>query len=125
MIISMMERIERECVRVGRLVGEMLALSRLQAGVDNHLSEEFDVHELLADVVEDAQFEATTKERWISVKSEVHGTIRGNVDLLPRTRRLQRPPRSSGRSPQQRCHPRLSGSPSRESVAVPESLRDA
>ena len=82
--LAMMERIERECVRVDRLVGEMLALSRLQAGVDNHLSEEFDVHELLSDIVEDAQFEAATKERSISVRSEVHGTIRGNVELLRR-----------------------------------------
>lgn len=82
--LPMMERIERECGRVDRLVGEMLALSRLQAGVDNHLSEEFDVHELLSDIVEDAQFEAATKERSISVRSEVHGTIRGNVELLRR-----------------------------------------
>jgi len=61
--LALMERIERECVRVDRLVDEMLALSRLQAGVDNRLSEEFDVHELLADIVDDAQFEASAKER--------------------------------------------------------------
>jgi two-component system OmpR family sensor kinase len=82
--LALMERIERECVRVDRLVDEMLALSRLQAGVDNRLSEEFDVHELLADIVDDAQFEASAKERSISVRSEVHGTIRGNVYLLRR-----------------------------------------
>jgi signal transduction histidine kinase len=82
--LALMLRIERECVRVDRLVGEMLALSRLQAGVDNRLSEEFDVHELVADIVDDAQFEASAKERSISVKSEVHGTLRGNVDLLRR-----------------------------------------
>jgi two-component system OmpR family sensor kinase len=82
--LPLMERIERECVRVDRLVGEMLALSRLQAGVDNRLSEEFDVHELLSDIIDDARFEATAKERSISVKSEVHGSIRGNVDLLRR-----------------------------------------
>ncbi len=44
--LALMGRIERECIRVDRLVDEMLALSRLQAGVDNRLSEEFDVHEL-------------------------------------------------------------------------------
>jgi signal transduction histidine kinase len=82
--LALMGRIERECVRVDRLVDEMLALSRLQAGVDNRLSEEFDVHELLADIVDDAQFEASAKERSISVRSEVHGTIRGNVYLLRR-----------------------------------------
>jgi signal transduction histidine kinase len=82
--LPLIERIERECVRVDRLVDEMLALSRLQAGVDNRLSEEFDVHELLADIIDDAQFEASAKERSINVKSEVHGTIRGNVYLLRR-----------------------------------------
>jgi signal transduction histidine kinase len=82
--LALMERIERECVRVDRLVGEMLALSRLQAGVDSRLTEEFDVHELLADIVDDAQFEASAKERSISVRSEVHATLRGNVDLLRR-----------------------------------------
>ena len=82
--LRMMERIERECGRVDRLVGEMLALSRLQAGVDDRLNEEFDVHELLADIIDDAQFEAAAKERSIKVKSELHGTLRGNVDLLRR-----------------------------------------
>jgi signal transduction histidine kinase len=82
--LPLMERIERECVRVDRLVGEMLALSRLQAGVDSSLTEEFDVHELLSDIIDDAQFEATAKERSVSAKSEVHGTLRGNVDLLRR-----------------------------------------
>lgn len=82
--LSMMERIDRECVRVDRLVGEMLALSRLQAGVDNFLSEEFDVQELLSDIIDDARFEATAKERSITINGEVHGTLRGNVELLRR-----------------------------------------
>src|ERR1700687_4665765 len=81
---ALMERIERESVRMDRLIGELLALSRLQADVDNQLDEEIDLRELLSDIVDDAQFEASGNGRIIHVVSEIDGVVRGNVALLRR-----------------------------------------
>ena len=82
--LPLLERIERESVRIDRLIGELLALSRLQAGVDNRLYEEIDLRELVSDIVDDARFEASAKGRFIQMGSEIDGAVRGNVELLRR-----------------------------------------
>jgi two-component system OmpR family sensor kinase len=81
---ALMERIQRESARMDKLIGELLALSRLQANVDNQLDEEIDLRELLSDIVDDARFEASANERIIHVESEIDGVVRGNVALLRR-----------------------------------------
>ncbi len=81
---ALMERIQRESTRMDKLIGELLALSRLQADVDNQLDEEIELRELLSDIVDDAQFEANANGRNIHVGSEIEGTVRGNVALLRR-----------------------------------------
>ena len=81
---ALMERVERESVRVDKLLGELLALSRLQAGVDNQLNEEIELRDLLFDIVDDARFEANAIGRSVHVDSEVDGVVRGNVELLRR-----------------------------------------
>jgi two-component system OmpR family sensor kinase len=81
---ALMERIERESVRIDRLIGELLALSRLQAGVDNRLCEEIDLHELLAVIIDDACFEAKAKGRSVHLGTEINGVVRGNAQLLRR-----------------------------------------
>ncbi len=81
---TLMERIQRESARMDKLIGELLALSRLQADVDNQLDEEIELRELLSDIVDDAQFEAGANGRLIHVESEIDGTVRGNVALLRR-----------------------------------------
>jgi signal transduction histidine kinase len=81
---AVMDRIERESVRIDKLIGELLALSRLQAGVDNPLNEEIELRELLSDIVDDARFEANANGRFIHVESEVDGVLKGNVELLRR-----------------------------------------
>ncbi len=81
---ALMERIQRESARMDKLIGELLALSRLQANVDNQLDEEIDLRELLSDIVDDAQFEASANGRLIHVESEIDGMVRGNVALLRR-----------------------------------------
>lgn len=82
--LALMERIERESVRIDRLIGELLALSRLQAGVDNRLSEEIELRELLSVIIDDAHFEANAKGRSVHVVSEINGVVRGNAQLLRR-----------------------------------------
>ncbi|MGO9718298.1 MAG: ATP-binding protein [Steroidobacteraceae bacterium] len=81
---TLMERIQRESARMDKLIGELLALSRLQADVDNQLDEEIELRELLSDIVDDAQFEAGANGRLIHVESQIDGTVRGNVALLRR-----------------------------------------
>lgn len=53
-----LERIERETMRLDTLVGELLTLSRLEAGVNDTKRETVDVVELLASIAEDGRFEA-------------------------------------------------------------------
>jgi two-component system OmpR family sensor kinase len=81
---ALMERIERESVRIDKLLGELLALSRLQTGVDNPLNEEIELRDLLSDIVDDARFEANAIGRIVHVRSEIDGVVRGNVELLRR-----------------------------------------
>ncbi len=81
---AVMDRIERESVRIDKLIGELLALARLQAGVDNSLNEEIELRELLSDIVDDARFEAGANGRVIHVESGIDGVVRGNVELLRR-----------------------------------------
>jgi two-component system OmpR family sensor kinase len=81
---ALMERIQRESVRIDKLIGELLALSRLEADVDNQMDEEIELRELLSDIVDDAQFEASANGRIMHVESEIDGIVRGNVALLRR-----------------------------------------
>lgn len=54
-----LDRIEHEAERLDKLVGEVLTLSRLEAGVAPSTDEYVDVLELLDTVVDDARFEAS------------------------------------------------------------------
>lgn len=79
-----MLRIERESVRMDRLVGELLTLSRLEAGVTPSMDEEIPVEELLADIVRDAGFEAEAGGRRVACAVAGEVTVRGNGELLQR-----------------------------------------
>ena len=113
----MLERIERESIRVDRLVGELLALSRLQAGVDHTICEEIDLHELLAEIVEDARFEASARTTRRATRSTARyaastpepaarGRVRAGAELPPGraagprgTPACRRPDRTAARGP--------------------------
>ncbi len=62
------DRLELESQRLDTLVGELLTLSRLEAGANGHL-ERLDLMELLADIAGDAQFEARAKGRDVLFES--------------------------------------------------------
>jgi signal transduction histidine kinase len=85
-----MERIEREGVRMDKLVGELLTLSRLEAGALHTANEEIHVADLIADIVGDANFEASAQGRNILVDGEPDGLVlsrvmvMGQADLLAR-----------------------------------------
>ncbi|WP_342114680.1 sensor histidine kinase [Pseudoduganella sp. OTU4001] len=79
-----MERIERESVRMDKLVGELLTLSRLEAGAFDAPQQEFSIGELLDDILQDAQFEAASHGRQVRVTATTDAQLKGQPELLAR-----------------------------------------
>jgi len=75
-------RIERESGRMDTLVSELLTLSRLEAGMAGKLDEPVDLGELLADVVDDARFEAAARDCQVEFCGSA--SVQGNAELLHR-----------------------------------------
>lgn len=76
-----LERIEREAVRLDTLVGELLTLSRLEAGAGSVPVEEVDLVELVASIVDDAGFEAQAQGRRVEFSGvgEEIATVRAEL----------------------------------------------
>ncbi len=83
-IDTSLDRIEREAGRLDELVGEVLTLSRLEAGVTNSVKEEFDLTELLDSVIEDARFEASTKNVAVNYLESHEILINADAELIHR-----------------------------------------
>jgi len=81
---TMLERIERESQRMNDLVGELLVLSRLEAGVPGSESYDFDIGGLLDDIVEDARFEAGRHAVAIRYDGMEETLVKGRSELLHR-----------------------------------------
>lgn len=84
----MMERIEQEAARLDALVGELLTLARAESG---HLVGEdyFDLVDVVASVVEDAQFEAQSQAVRIDLiecvaPEDEREPLRGDAELIRR-----------------------------------------
>ncbi len=80
----MLSRIERESERLDELVGEVLTLSRLEAGVASGPVERLDLAALLEAVVEDARFEAAPDNRTVSLRGDQEVMVMGHAELLRR-----------------------------------------
>lgn len=78
-----LERIECESGRLDKLVGQLLTLSRLEAGV-RHPAEAIDLTQLLHDIATDAQFESAAAGRIITLHSEDGLSVTGNHNALHR-----------------------------------------
>lgn len=78
-----LQRIEREGERMHRLVGELLTLSRLEAGVGVAL-EDVDLAELIGDLLEDARFEAASRSITVNGQKPPNFQVRANGELLHR-----------------------------------------
>lgn len=79
---EMLDRIERESVRIDHLVGELLTLSRLESAVGMATNDEVQLGEMLADVVADARFEAEGRPVRLILNADV--VLCGNAALLQR-----------------------------------------
>ncbi len=78
------ERIERDIARIDTLVGELLTLARLDAGMLGDLDEEIDLSGLLGQIAEDAAFEGDAKHCQVELDVPAHLVLRGNHELLGR-----------------------------------------
>ncbi|WDZ98197.1 ATP-binding protein [Herbaspirillum sp. WKF16] len=79
-----LERIERESVRMDKLVGELLTLSRLEANVPGSMEEPIAIQAMLADMINDASFEAGANGKHIEGHIDCRVQIKGNPELLYR-----------------------------------------
>jgi two-component system OmpR family sensor kinase len=79
-----MSRIERECVRMDKLIDELLTLSRLEAGVVDSAEEEINISELIGEIVEDANFEAMASEKKVVLVDDPAVLVKGRIELLHR-----------------------------------------
>jgi signal transduction histidine kinase len=77
-------RIERDTARMDTLVGELLTLARLDAGMTGKLDEEVDLREAVADIADDARFEADAKRCTIDVDLNGPVLAHGSRELLYR-----------------------------------------
>jgi signal transduction histidine kinase len=79
-----MERIERESVRMDKLVGELLTLARLEAGAIRASHEEISMAELLDQIADDARYEAESQRRGVVQLGDADVLVAGQADLLGR-----------------------------------------
>lgn len=79
---TMITRIEEEIARIDRLVGELLTLSRLETGETHPANEEVDMHDLVRDIVQDANFEARPHGREVIWDDQGSPTLQGRPELL-------------------------------------------
>lgn len=83
-IAASMDRIERESVRMDKLVGELLTLARLEAGAIKASREEISMADLLEQIADDASYEAASQQRTVVREGEADVLVVGQADLLGR-----------------------------------------
>lgn len=83
-VAATFDRVETEVGRLDRLVGELLTLSRLEAGNDGQGKAPLDVIELLAGIIDDARFEAQANGRDLAWQESAEYVIDGREELLQR-----------------------------------------
>jgi two-component system OmpR family sensor kinase len=87
-VAAAIDRVERESIRMDRLIDELLTLSRLEAGIDSQLAESVNVAELVMEVVADATFELDARLASVAFEVRVESlqlaNITGNAKMLHR-----------------------------------------
>ena len=81
---ELIERMQRDTGRIDALVGELLTLARLDGGTADGLDDAVDLGEIVADVVNDACFEAAAKACSIAPDADEQLMTQGNRELLHR-----------------------------------------
>src|SRR5260370_2051791 len=77
-----LDRIEQESERVNKLVGQLLALTRLESGAERVPPETVVLEDLVQQVVDDAAFEAKPRDREVRALHLEKCRVRGSFQLL-------------------------------------------
>lgn len=77
-----LQRIHRESGRLNELIGQLLALARLESGDTKDRGELVNLRELIEDVARDADFEAKSKNCGVVVRHNEDAQTQGNMELL-------------------------------------------
>jgi two-component system OmpR family sensor kinase len=100
-----LDRIEHEGERIDTLIGELLTLSKLEAGVIVSMDQDIDVNELVTEVIADARFEANANSRVIVFDERCTVVVKGQWELLHRA--VENIVRNALKHTQQHIHVRL------------------
>ncbi len=77
-----LKRIELEAERMNVMIGQLLNLTRLESGVSDVPFQEFDVRSLLANLVEDANYEAESRQCQVIYNAPETAIYSGSEGLL-------------------------------------------
>jgi two-component system sensor histidine kinase CpxA len=77
-----LDRLEREIERLDGLISQVLKLARLHGTEVAFEREDFDLDEVIEQVVRDANFEGAVKDCHVRLEGAAHATLRGNRELL-------------------------------------------
>ncbi len=80
--LAALDRIEQETERVNMLVGQLLALTRLESGAERVPPEMVALEELVQQVVDDASYEAKPLQKEVKALQMEHCRVRGSFELL-------------------------------------------
>jgi signal transduction histidine kinase len=75
-------RLDEEIVRIDTLVGDLLKLSRFEAGELAGVEEHIAMQDLVREIVTDANFEAQLSDRVVRFDRQVAATVLGRPDML-------------------------------------------
>lgn len=81
---SALERIQREAENLNEMIGQLLALTRLESGAETQDKDRFDLAHLVRDIAEDADFEARSRKRSVKFASIQQCMVIGKEQLLRR-----------------------------------------
>ena len=82
--VSALARIQREAETLNEMIGQLLTLTRLQTGAEEIQKAEFDLCGLVREIADDAEFEAKSGNRSVSLESDASCTFVGNELLVRR-----------------------------------------
>lgn len=81
---SALERIQREAENLNEMIGQLLALTRLESGAEAQGKTEFDLVSLVQEIADDADFEARSRNRSVKLETTGRCKIVGTEHLLRR-----------------------------------------
>ena len=75
-------RISIEAERLDKLIGQLLALTRIDSGVDTNLRERFDLTGLVQEVAADGDFEARAQDRAVRFLANENCSMSGVAEMI-------------------------------------------